>query len=109
MKRKKSKHCCADEKNSVPEVPRATAKRFVLFLFWFPARPSLYGPYSASVGSGRSGDPGPCTVTDRPLNGTATLSGIVESIDEKDRVNNAAWAAPGISKVVDNLEVFWVE
>ena len=42
-------------------------------------------------------------------NGTATLSGIVESIDEKDRVNNAAWAAPGISKVVDNLEVFWVE
>lgn len=38
-------------------------------------------------------------------NGTATLSGTVESIEEMDRVENAAWAAPGVSRVVDNLRV----
>jgi len=38
-------------------------------------------------------------------NGTVTLSGSIESIEEMDRVENAAWAAPGVSKVVDNLRV----
>ena len=39
------------------------------------------------------------------VNGTATLSGTVESMDEMERVENAAWAAPGVSRVVDNLRV----
>lgn len=38
-------------------------------------------------------------------NGTATLSGTVESFEEMERVENAAWAAPGVTKVVDNLRV----
>ena len=38
-------------------------------------------------------------------NGTVTLSGTVESFDEMDRVENAAWAAPGVSMVVDNLRI----
>jgi osmotically-inducible protein OsmY len=38
-------------------------------------------------------------------NGTVTLSGTVESIEEMDRVEAAAWAAPGVSKVVDQLRV----
>ena len=37
--------------------------------------------------------------------GTVTLSGTVESLAEMDRVEDAAWAAPGVSKVVDNLSV----
>ena len=37
--------------------------------------------------------------------GTITLSGTVESLAEKDRVENAAWAAPGVMSVVDNLRV----
>jgi osmotically-inducible protein OsmY len=39
------------------------------------------------------------------LDGTVTLSGTVESLVEMDRVEDAAWAAPGVSKVVDNLSV----
>ena len=39
------------------------------------------------------------------VNGTAPLSGTVESMDEMERVENAAWAAPGVSKVVDNLRI----
>jgi osmotically-inducible protein OsmY len=38
-------------------------------------------------------------------NGTVTLSGTVESMEELDRVEDAVWAAPGVSKVVDNLRV----
>lgn len=37
--------------------------------------------------------------------GTVTLSGTVESIDEMDRVEAAAWNAPGVSRVIDNLHV----
>ena len=37
--------------------------------------------------------------------GTVTLSGTVESLEEMDRVEDAAWAAPGVSKVVDDLRV----
>lgn len=39
------------------------------------------------------------------VDGTVTLSGTVESLVEMDRVEDAAWAAPGVSKVVDNLSV----
>jgi len=38
-------------------------------------------------------------------NGTVTLSGTCESIDEMDRIEHAAWAAPGVTNVVDNLRV----
>ena len=38
-------------------------------------------------------------------NGTVTLTGSVESIEEMDRVEDAAWTAPGVIKVVDNLRV----
>lgn len=39
------------------------------------------------------------------VDGTVTLSGTVESLAEMDRVEDAAWAVPGVSKVVDNLSV----
>jgi len=39
------------------------------------------------------------------FNGTVTLSGTVESMDEMDRVEAAAWTAPGVTKVIDNLHV----
>ena len=38
-------------------------------------------------------------------NGTVTLTGNVDSLEEMDRVEAAAWAAPGVSMVVDNLSV----
>ena len=38
-------------------------------------------------------------------NGTATLSGTVESLEELDRVEAAVWSAAGVSSVVDNLRV----
>jgi len=44
-------------------------------------------------------------VTVSVANGTVTLSGTVESMEEMDRVEDAAWTAPGVSKVVDNLRV----
>jgi hyperosmotically inducible protein len=37
--------------------------------------------------------------------GTVTLSGTVGSLVEMDRVEEAVWAALGVSKVVDNLSV----
>lgn len=39
------------------------------------------------------------------LNGVVTLSGTVESMEEMDRIEAAAWTAPGVSRVVDNLHV----
>ena len=44
-------------------------------------------------------------ITVAVVNGTVTLSGTVCSLDEMDRVEYAAWAAPGVSKIVDNLLV----
>lgn len=38
-------------------------------------------------------------------NGTVTLKGEVESLDEMERIEDAAWAAPGVTNVVDNLRV----
>jgi len=38
-------------------------------------------------------------------NGTVTLTGEVDSLDEMDMVEDAVWAAPGVSRVVDNLRV----
>jgi osmotically-inducible protein OsmY len=37
--------------------------------------------------------------------GVVTLNGTVESLDEMERVEDAAWAAPGVTRVVDNLRV----
>jgi len=37
--------------------------------------------------------------------GTVTLNGTVESIEEMDRIEDAVWTAPGVTKVVDNLRV----
>lgn len=37
--------------------------------------------------------------------GEVTLSGTVESIEEMDRVEDAAWSATGVTKIVDNLRV----
>jgi len=39
------------------------------------------------------------------VNGTVTLTGQVDSLEEMDRVEAAVWAAPGVSMVVDNLYV----
>jgi osmotically-inducible protein OsmY len=44
-------------------------------------------------------------ITVSAYEGTVTLSGTVESLAEMDRIENAAWAAPGVSKVIDNLRV----
>lgn len=44
-------------------------------------------------------------VTVSVANGTVTLTGTVESMEEMDRVEDAAWTAPGVSKVIDNLRV----
>jgi osmotically-inducible protein OsmY len=38
-------------------------------------------------------------------NGTVTLSGTVESLAELARIEDAAWAAPGISRIVNNIRV----
>ena len=38
-------------------------------------------------------------------NGTVTLTGTVESMEEMDRIEAAAWTAPGVSRVIDNLLV----
>jgi len=37
--------------------------------------------------------------------GTVTLSGQVESMAEMERIEEAAWKAPGVTKVIDNLQV----
>ncbi len=44
-------------------------------------------------------------VTIAVSNGTVTLTGSVESFDEMDRIEGAVWAAPGVTKVVDNLRI----
>jgi hypothetical protein len=40
-------------------------------------------------------------------NGTATLTGEVRSVWERDTVIAAAWAAPGVRMVNDRLDVFY--
>lgn len=40
-------------------------------------------------------------------NGTATLTGDVRSVSERDAVIAAAWSAPGVRMVNDRLEVFY--
>ena len=37
--------------------------------------------------------------------GTITLSGVVDSWAERETVEHAAWSAPGVQKVVDNLVI----
>jgi osmotically-inducible protein OsmY len=37
--------------------------------------------------------------------GVVTLNGTVESMEEMDRAEDAARAAPGVTRVVDNLRV----
>jgi len=37
--------------------------------------------------------------------GVVTLNGTVESMEEMDRVEEAAWAAPGVTRVVDNMRI----
>ena len=37
--------------------------------------------------------------------GTVTLSGTVESLEEMERIEAAAWTAPGVYKVIDNLRI----
>jgi osmotically-inducible protein OsmY len=39
------------------------------------------------------------------LDGIVTLTGTVESLEEMDRVEDAAWAAPGVSRIIDELRV----
>jgi osmotically-inducible protein OsmY len=39
------------------------------------------------------------------LNGMVTLSGTVDSLAEMDRIEDAVWAVPGVSKLVNNLYV----
>lgn len=44
-------------------------------------------------------------ITITAVGGTVTLKGEVESLDEMDRIEAAAWLAPGVTKVVDHLRV----
>ena len=37
--------------------------------------------------------------------GTVTLSGFVDSLAERDTIEHAAWNAPGVRKVLDNLTI----
>jgi len=37
--------------------------------------------------------------------GEVILSGTVESLEEMERVEDAAWSATGVTKIVDNLRV----
>lgn len=39
------------------------------------------------------------------LDGIVTLNGTVESMEEMNRVEDAAWTAPGVARVIDNLRV----
>ncbi len=39
------------------------------------------------------------------LDGKVTLSGTVDSLAEMDRIENAVWAVPGVSKLVNDLYV----
>jgi len=44
-------------------------------------------------------------VTVRVLDGTVTLEGTAESLDEMDRIEQAAWAGPGVTNVINNLRL----
>jgi len=44
-------------------------------------------------------------VTVRVLDGTVTLEGTIESLDEMDRIEQAAWAGPGVTNVINNLRL----
>lgn len=39
------------------------------------------------------------------VNGTVTLDGKVDTYLDIDRIEDAAWAAPGVTKVIDKLRV----
>lgn len=39
------------------------------------------------------------------IDGKVTLTGKVESYEEMERIEYAAWAAPGVTEVIDNLKV----
>ncbi len=41
----------------------------------------------------------------RVLDGTVTLEGTAESLDEMDRIEQAAWAGPGVVNVINNLRL----
>ena len=53
----------------------------------------------------RHADVEAANVTVTVANGTVTLSGTVDSMEEMDRVEDAAWTAPGVTRVIDNLRV----
>ena len=53
----------------------------------------------------RHGDIEASNIDVEVADGTVTLSGTVGSLVEMDRVEEAVWAALGVSKVVDNLSV----
>ena len=42
---------------------------------------------------------------DRYFGTAPPLSGTVELISEMDRIENAVWAAPGVSRVIDKLRI----
>ena len=42
---------------------------------------------------------------DKGKRGTVTLRGTVGSLDEKSAVCNAAWSAPGVRHVIDEMSV----
>jgi len=44
-------------------------------------------------------------VSVRVLDGTVTLEGTAESLDEMDRIEQAAWAGPGVTNVINNLRL----
>ena len=44
-------------------------------------------------------------VTVRVLEGTVTIEGTAESLDEMDRIEQAAWAGPGVTNVINNLRL----
>jgi osmotically-inducible protein OsmY len=44
-------------------------------------------------------------VTVRVLDSTVTLEGTAESLDEMDRIEQAAWAGPGVTNVINNLRL----
>jgi len=44
-------------------------------------------------------------VSVRVLDGVVTLEGTAESLDEMDRIEQAAWAGPGVVNVINNLRL----
>lgn len=44
-------------------------------------------------------------VSVRVLDGVVTLEGTVESLEEMDRIEQAAWAGPGVVNVINNLRL----